>query len=143
MNLFKKGHKLMKLNKKFYIILLIIYFVILFTVLYIFGHVSNVNNSNFFNRFISLINIIPFANLGNTQSIIISIIRFIPLSFILPNIFNKLKQPYNFYITIISIIFLYEISKTLLLLGYGDINDIILGSFSTITIYKIFLKAQA
>ena len=65
------------------------------------------------------------------------------LSFILPNIFNKLKQPYNFYITIISIIFLYEISKTLLLLGYGDINDIILGSFSTITIYKIFLKAQA
>lgn len=138
-----KGHKLMKLNKKLYIALLIIYLIILFSMLYIFGHVSNVNNSNYFDRFISLINIIPFANLGNTQSIIISIIRFIPLSFILPNIFNKLKQPYYFYITIISIIFFYEISKTLLLLGYGDINDIILGSFSTIIIYKIFLKAQA
>lgn len=138
-----KGYKLMKLNKKFYLILLFIYFIILFTGLYFFGHVSNIDNSNFINRFISLINIIPFSSLGNTQSIIISIIRFIPLALILPNVFDKLKQPSYFYITIISIIFLYEIGKTLLLLGYGDINDLILGSFSTIISYNILLNTQA
>lgn len=87
--------------------------------------------------------LIPFSSLGNTQSIIISIIRFIPLALILPNVFDKLKQPSYFYITIISIIFLYEIGKTLLLLGYGDINDLILGSFSTIISYNILLTTQA
>ena len=86
----------MKVSKGFYTALLIIYVFILFVMLYFFGNVSNMNNSSFFNKIMSLVNIIPFMNLGNFQSIIISIIRFMPLALILPNIFNQLKKPYRF-----------------------------------------------
>lgn len=127
----------MKVSKGFYTALLIIYVFILFVMLYFFGNVSNMNNSSFFNKIMSLVNIIPFMNLGNFQSIIISIIRFMPLALILPNIFNQLKKPYRFYITIILIIIFYEIAKVLLLMGYADINDVIFGSISTIIVYQI------
>lgn len=130
----------MKVSKGFYTALLIIYVFILFVMLYFFGNVSNMNNSSFFNKIMSLVNIIPFMNLGNFQSIIISIIRFMPLALILPNIFNQLKKPYRFYITIILIITFYEIAKVLLLMGYADINDVIFGSISTIIVYQILFK---
>ena len=148
-----------KVIKLIYIICFIIYSILLISIFlspfkasstYISWLNTNTGYSNF------NINIIPFKTISEyitnaskyniniiIHNIVFKPIMFIPLGFILPNIFNRYKNIKKIILIGILISFSIESLQVILNLGFGDIDDIILYSLGTLggfTLFKLYSK---
>lgn len=115
--------------------LLISYIILLLFITCIKNDVTGIYNLSYLDALRQCSNFIPFYQYS-IRFFLIDFVEFMPLGYLLPKIFPKLKSKNKFIKTILCIIVGYKSVKTILLLGYFDITNIIV---SLIGAYIIFI----
>lgn len=114
--------------------LLISYIILLLFITCIKNDVTGIYNLSYLDALSQCSNFIPFYQYS-IRFFLIDFVEFMPLGYLLPKIFPKLKLKNKFIKTILCIIVGYKAVKTILLLGYFDITNIIVSLIGTYIIF--------
>lgn len=129
------------MKNKLYIFILISYIILLLFITYIQGGVAGICNISYPKALSQISNFIPFCRYS-IRFFFIDFVEFMPLGYLLPKIFPDLKSKKIFIKTTLCSIVIYKSLKTILLLGYFDITNIIVSLFGAYIIFILAHKIQ-